>query len=180
MMKDRLQYIFSLVNEWLKFGESKNAALLAADTALALGLVKMLQSSVLSNQIVILYVSISIPILALAAMVCLISFIPQTAIPWLSTSSRPKETDNLLFFGDIAKYAPKSYVEALYKQAEKAIDKVDAYEEDIAEQIIVNSRIALRKYKLFNTAIWLNVVTGLSPIGAILLFAIIKIARGKV
>lgn len=176
-MKDRLKYILSLVNEWLKFAESKNAALLAADTAMALGLLKVLQSYTLPSQIVKLYLSFSIVFLALAAIVCLISFISQVTIPWLATKCRPSETDNLLFYGDIAKYNPEKYMEKLYKQAMKDLDEIDAYEEDIAEQVIINSRIALRKYKLFNVALWLNVIVGLTPVGALILLGIIKLTR---
>lgn len=176
-MEDRLKYILSLVNNWLKFAESKNAALLAADTTLALGLLKMLQSNVLSNQFLILYISFSILILILSAIICLISFLPQLIIPWLATTHRPSETDNLLFYGDIAKYDPQRYLLLLHNQVTKDTPEIDLYEEDIAEQIIVNSRIALRKFRLFNMALWLNVVAGLTPIGAIILWGIIKIAR---
>ncbi len=178
-MEDRLKYILSLVNDWLKFAESKNAALLAADTALGLGLYKILRSDMPGSQSAILYVGFVISLLFVGAFICLVSFIPRTTIPWLATTHRPKEDDNLLFYGDIAKYDPKRYIASLYKQSGNDVSEIKAYEEDLAEQIIINSRIALQKYGLFKTALWINVIAGVTPIGAFILWGITKMVSYK-
>ncbi len=40
-MEERLKYVLSLINEWLRFAEAKNAALVAADTGIVLGVISV-------------------------------------------------------------------------------------------------------------------------------------------
>jgi len=69
---------------------------------------------------------------------------------------KPAETDNLLFYGDIASYDPAGYLQALYKHCD-AKDEALPIERDYAQQIVMNSRIAVRKYEWFTTSVWLTI-----------------------
>ena len=62
--------------------------------------------------------------------------------------------DNLFFFGDIANYSADEFVEALYhaSNTKPAINKIQC---DLAGKIITNSRIGLRKFRLFTVAVWI-------------------------
>jgi len=41
---------------------------------------------------------------------------------------------------------------------------------DLANQIVVNSRIARKKYVLFNAALWVTLATIVTPVGALVFY----------
>jgi len=94
--------------------------------------------------------------LILSALGCLISFVPKLRIPWLASRRKPTDTDNLLFYGDIAIYDPAGYLQALYKQC-GAKDEALPIEKGYAQQIVMNSRIAMQKYEWFVISIYLTI-----------------------
>jgi hypothetical protein len=163
IMEDRLHRILALVNEWLKFAEAKNAALLAANSAIIFGSLKVLETSPPLPRWLLIYIYLAIVAVALAASLSLLSFLPKTRLPWLGSTKRPTPEDNLLFYGDIACYDPRSFLEALYRQAGTNFSQPDSLEEDYAEQIIINSRIALSKFRFFSLALWITVSALLTP-----------------
>jgi len=163
-MEDRLRYVLSNVNEWLKFAEAKNAALLAANSAVVIGALRLADGKVFLFPLAEYYFYFFIAIVSLGGLICLLSFVPKLDIPWLLPTTLSKDKDNLVFYGDISGYDPSSYVKALHHQSGKAVKTVDPFEEDLAEQVIINSRIALKKYQLFNIALWLDVTALLTPL----------------
>lgn len=173
-MEDRLRSILSDVNDWLKFAEGKNAAFLAANGVVVFGLLGLANGKTFVCKAAQYYFAIAVAFVVLSALVCLLSFLPQVKIPWLLPSRTSKEADNLSFYGDIAGYDPPSYVQALYHQAGEDTENISDFEEDLAEQAIVNSRIALRKYHLFNLAVWLDVIALLTPLLAIPLYLYLR------
>ena len=72
VMEDRLRYILSTVNEWLKFAEAKNGALLGVDIAIIFGLLQ-----VISDEISKGWIYLAISFIGLSALSALLSFIPQ-------------------------------------------------------------------------------------------------------
>jgi hypothetical protein len=168
-MEKRLRYVLSLVNGWLEFAEKKNAALLAADSAAVFGVLACLDRATSLHVGILLCLYLGLALLGLAATCCLISFIPQFQIPWLAARRKTSRDDNLVFYADIANYDPASFLQALYEHSGIEEIKDDALMSDYAEQIITNSRIAERKYRCFNTAIWLTVAAVLTPLGAIVI-----------
>lgn len=148
---DKLKFIFDNVNNWLKFAESKNAALLVANSAFIFQLFRILADKKNINSFVYCYLTICILLAAISACICLFSFVPKIRIPSIFTGKYVQEENvNLIFYGDIAKFTPKRYWEALRTQniisEEYAQDKFFA---DIANQIVINSKIALTKYNFF-------------------------------
>jgi hypothetical protein len=85
-----------------------------------------------------------------------LSFIPQVKFPWIVSLRQTTPKDNLFFFGDIANYSAEEFVEVLYHAStmKPAINKLQC---DLAGQIITNSRIGLRKFRLFTVAVWIAV-----------------------
>ncbi len=173
-MEDRLRYILSNVNDWLKFAEGKNAALLAANSAVVIGALRLVDGKVFLFQWAEYYFYFFIGVFALSGVLCLLSFVPKIEIPWLLPTSLSDEKDNLIFYGDISGYDPSSYVRALHAQDGTILKTIDPFEEDLAEQAIINSRIALRKYQLFNLALWLDVTALLTPFFSLLLYQSLK------
>src|SRR4051794_19681545 len=109
-METYLQYILAQINDWLKFAEAKNGALVAAAIAIIIGL---LQANVSPGScpanldflpLCKWYYVTTLPLwIAAGGVVALSSFLPQTAIPYVF--SKPiQKSDNLLFFGEIANY----------------------------------------------------------------------------
>jgi len=169
-MEDQLQYILSTVNTWLKFGENKNAALLAVDSAVVFGVVRLIVRSDHLGYYASIYLYLGIFFLAVSGLFCLISFIPNLEIPWLATRREVGEGDNLLFYGDVADYSPEEFLKELRRRREQETTKIELIEQDYAEQIIINSRIALLKYQCFNGGIWLAITALVTPIGTLLIY----------
>ena len=65
----------------------------------------------------------------------------------------PSDTDNLYFYGDLAHHSPEQLARAVarrYGDAPGATGTVPAAQLDLAAQIAVNSRLTVRKLRLFN------------------------------
>lgn len=171
MIHDELKSIFDYVNDWLKFAETKNAALVAFDGAAVLGLISI-SENLGSGQvtakgcIVVAFVFLSISLL-----IALVSFLPQTrSIKALPATIKPQEdrlgNDNLYFFEHILKYRPEDYLTKI-KQGFESMDLADSsgtkktqintLSVDLSQQIIINSQIASRKYHYFKVALLLSI-----------------------
>jgi hypothetical protein len=154
-MKETLKDIFKTVNEWVRFGDVKNAGILAASMALTAGLLKFIEGDISKYW---LYFSITVIFTACAvAMFALIGFSP---ILNKFFNKKPKKTPtdfNVYFFGDIRHFFDfKSEKHIEYIRLVNAKSSIypntylhDKLEEDLAMQIITNSLIAFRKFKLF-------------------------------
>ncbi|MFE8598329.1 Pycsar system effector family protein [Archangium violaceum] len=180
-MEQRLQYILSQVNDWLKFAEAKNAALVAASIATIIGL---LQANIKpdpppnSFQIIhsfkFFYLN-SLPwLLGCSGLISLISFLPKTTIPFITSKAGKKDTDNLLFFGDIAKYDTDDYTKALQKSWQTTPSSIGDESKHLSEQIVVNSGIAVWKYSCFKLALWFAIAAAATPIAAIIIYIAFK------
>ena len=164
-MEDRLRYILSTVNEWLKFAEAKNGALLGVDIAIIFGLFQ-----VISDEISKGWIYLAIVFTGLSALSALFSFVPQLKAPSMIRQKRGDKETSLIFYGHIAKYEPEGYIKALYSTAGTEVPSNLTFELDYAYQIIINSRIALKKNRYFNIGLWLTVLGLLLLIITLLLF----------
>jgi hypothetical protein len=169
-MEDRLCFILLNASDWLKFAESKNAALLAGNGVVIFGLLSLVDGKQFLCAGAKYYFYSALSMVVLSALVCLISFLPKLSIPWLFPKRISNARDNLVFYGDIAIHDPPTYLRALYNQVGPELDHTDPFEADLAEQVIINSRIALKKYHLFSLAVWLDVTALLTPVFAIMLW----------
>jgi len=158
-MEERLKHTLSLVIDFVKFAEAKNAALLAANGVLIVGVLQAWSSRPHPATWQCYYAIYLLVFLSLSVMVALVSFIPLKEFPSLLPISRPTPQDNLVFFGDIAKYDVTQYLRALDAQSASS-----HYERDLAGQIIINARVALRKYHCFTWALWLTIYGLATPL----------------
>jgi hypothetical protein len=74
-MEERLKYIFNNINDWLKFAETKNAALLVIDSAAIFALLSFINSADSINQYVVISLYATIALLLLSIFVLLFSFV---------------------------------------------------------------------------------------------------------
>lgn len=164
-MVSTLKDIFENVNNWLKFAEAKNATLLAGNGILIFGILKTIQKLDM-NIYLLYYIYFCIVLFSLSLIISLISFIPKVKIPSFLLSKETKESDNLLFYGDILKYNEKSLLikleEVISKNEDKEVSK--KFKTMYAQQIIINSKIARNKFLFFDIAIKFTLAGIVSPI----------------
>lgn len=102
-MEDRLRDIFSNVNDWLKFAESKNAVIVAFNGAVIFGTLQIVNIKSETNIIIKLYVLTLLLFMILSFITALISFLPRIKLHWLLRNKAIESNDNLIFYGDIVK-----------------------------------------------------------------------------
>lgn len=142
-------------NYWLSFAEAKNAVLIAFNAA-AIAFIVNFQKTfpVFSTTIMIL--------LLMPCIICLLSFFPNL-------KSRPPKhqhdtkNDNLVFWGDIANLKDEGrYIElviARYFPEHTLEGESSKLCYDLASEIMINSRIAMYKYRCFKIALKLNILS---------------------
>ena len=160
---NELEKVYSHTNQWWKFAESKNGALIALDSALIIGILSLFKSFI-SIKILYYYFCWVISFLIISLVISSLSFIPI-----LSKNNQDKvsfeEIDkkkNILFFSEIKNLTPDEYLDLLIKKIQVKNSKITKYAKDYAEQIINNSKIADNKYRLFKWALYFF-VTGILP-----------------
>lgn len=179
-MKDDVKDIFSNVNEWLKFAEAKNAALIAFHLGSIFGAATIITQTECGTipQPILYYLYSFIILSALGLFFAMFSFWPQTKIEAALSKkiedffhSRTPTTDgNLLFYGYIDECGKNRYLKELcgcYNRQQGSCTKLEL---DYVEQIFVNSRITVRKYFYFKIALLVTIVAVLSPISIPLIF----------
>ncbi|MEW8359705.1 MAG: Pycsar system effector family protein [Candidatus Thiodiazotropha sp.] len=173
-MNEQLKDIFSNINDWLKFAEAKTGTLLAGNGVLIFGILRIIKGSTIPEALSI-YITFAIVLLSISMFLCLLSFVPSLAMPFVFGTGKPNKDDNILFFLDAAKYTTSEFLIKLAQS--KGIESNDFSEHDhfYAEQIISNSQIALKKYKLFNAAIWLTITAIFTPIVSVITWMINKL-----
>lgn len=165
-----MERILSDVNEWLKFAEAKNGALLALNCALVFGLTRTLVGADnLANEITYYGLFVITQLLG-SLILSLLAILPRISPPWWIKFPQKNDKDNPLYFGDACKYSPKSYLKLILGELNE--DKYGKMHEHLAQQIVINSKIAFIKYSQFNKAAWLLVSALLTPVGAYLLLTV--------
>jgi hypothetical protein len=138
------------VVDFLKFAETKNAALLTFASASIVASVSNLNNTGLADQWRTAF-SIALPLFTLAALISLYSFLPKTLLNRFHKD--PDQSKALLYFGDAATFSPAAYkqrVSERYLPPENE-SATQNYLDDLAIQIAVNSQITKRKLAIFNS-----------------------------
>ena len=152
---DLLYTIFQNVNAWLHFVEAKNAALIAFNIAV----LSALMGSNLFDINRILYSTIAVGLL-ISTICALFSFKPINT--WLDKKENPNIKSNLLHYAYIATLNQDEYLKKIYENylnvASKNLNTISQIEKDYSEEIIQNSRIALRKQNIFRKAFYIDIM----------------------
>ncbi|MDD2496796.1 MAG: hypothetical protein PHT78_00605 [Desulfitobacteriaceae bacterium] len=168
---EQLEKVFTNINSWLTFGEAKNASLLALNGVGVYGLVSLLKNSDYNGgQYFTLYLWMVLVFLAFGVIISLLSFSPVvgTFDGKKKFCSMDKGNLNLLFYGDLVKYdCAKEYVVDVYKQyfgVDINGNEVIKIHLDYAEEILINSRITVKKYGIFKWALLSDLSAVFSPV----------------
>lgn len=129
---------FSTVNEWVRFSDSKAAALLVVNGVLAgLGIPAIVNSYDLMQDDLLL---VLITIVGVLALVVSSGF----CLKCLNPSLRSPQSSSLIYFTDIAEHFPSS--DAYVQRLTETLARPNWQEEEIGAQIWSNSVVARRKY----------------------------------
>lgn len=161
----KLKEISENVNNWLKFAEAKNATLIAGNGVIIFGIIKCLKD-LGDYQYFIYYLYFVITLLSLSFIIALISFMAKVKLPHYLFKKIDNNNNNLLFYGSIQNYNEKLYLEELTESL--GINDSSIVENKFckmyAQQIIINSKITMRKFELFNIGLKITLCAILSPI----------------
>lgn len=182
LMETKLKTIFSYVNNWLRFAEEKNAALIVLNCGILLALISLIGKDVeipsfINNNIfyyrlTFFYLLNFVLFSAFGLMISLMSFLPQTKVIINTKEEKIKESDNLIFYTHIAKYDADKYLSKLHDLLEIE-NESSKYELAYANQIITNSKIATSKYLHFQVALWFTISSIFTPIIGYILFLLL-------
>ena len=155
------------VIDFLRFSEAKNGALVTFASAWILGLIALITSDRTLPEGFKSAVIFSIPLFFVAAFCGLYSFKPKTTLSAFTRLHSVRHDPNLLFFGDISSMEIDDYGRAL---RERYLPKnggtvSEDYFANMCIQISVNSKIVMRKLRLFTGGL-------LCTAGALLILAI--------
>lgn len=157
-LDELLEKNFSNVNSWLNFAEAKNAANIAFVVA-CIAAIFDLQD--VNGILYILCISFII-----SGIISLISFLPRLenkvdrkTFSFLKNEKRKAKEDNLIFFENIKLYSGDTYIQQICKTyfSENEYNPTK-YQLDLSDEIVYNSNIASRKYKLFKIAVDLDII----------------------
>ncbi|HEY7037011.1 MAG TPA: Pycsar system effector family protein [Thermomicrobiales bacterium] len=170
-VEQRLLSILAMVNDWLKFAETKNAGLVGLGSAGAAVAASFLSQA--DDRVLTVGLGIAAVLLSICVLIGLASFFPRTSLARYLThdAGRPGAADNLYYYGHLARYAPAALVEAIARDYAQTgyTDVVHARSrDDLAAQIIVNSRITLAKLQLFGIATWFFAAAAVTALMAVL------------
>ncbi len=188
---NKLLGIWNIVNDWLKYADSKNAVMLAFYGAIITGIVSCLSSEFTIPKSLTFGLIVSIVLFSISIILNLVAFLPKTDSDkyfWnllqRSKNINPNpDRDNFYFYGDLRKYSdisnripsPDKLIEAINNAYSFNLTTPFPKEaRDICLQIIINSDITFKKFELANFSIRLAFIAllliPLSMIFSLILF----------
>jgi hypothetical protein len=155
--------------DWVKYGDAKNAALLAFASAWLASIGNLLLAAEEKHTpgVIAFTLFVSEVVFLVGALHAIVALLPATdprsVLSWPRRSFRrvfavaqhQPSKPNLLFFGDIRHLGPDLYkIEASKRYTPRGARVVtEAYISDLCSQTVVNARIAQRKFDLFDRGV---------------------------
>jgi hypothetical protein len=155
-----MNYLLNTVYDLLKHAEGKHAVLVGFNVAVVGLVANQLSIGPWLLTICSCYFLWIIGFLFASVICSFLSYLPILNAKPLHTKKGPQE-QNPFFFIDAAQMEPQMFLQTV-KEGGK--EKEEYW---IASQIIVNSQIAARKYRLFEKAIWIAFFGLLPPIALV-------------
>jgi hypothetical protein len=136
--------------DFLRFAETKNAALLTFASAWTFASINMLTGERGPEGILGRAFWVALILFSTAAVVAVLSFLPKLNLHALHRD--PTQPKNLLYFGHVAEFDTAVFRTRVQERylAEGDQSITDAYLDDLTIQISANSKIAHRKFLMFN------------------------------
>lgn len=167
-LEEKLQNLYKDMNDLLRFAEAKNIGLIAFNVGVIIGMTKLITDYNPLWEISWFYVFWYVLVMNLISVYfAFISVVPQ--IKHKESELAVYNTDNLLFFGQIASMKPSDFLKN-FSEKYKLESKNHSYETDLVRQIIIVAQIAFRKMKFFRIAIYCTIAGIITPIGLLIYF----------
>jgi hypothetical protein len=148
--KSELKYIFSNVNEWLKFAEAKHAGLVILNSGLIIGL---LSSYTNINHLLIKPVTLTgATAVGLSILFSIASQFPVTQN--IIFHKKDIVNPNIYFYGHLCNFDVNS-LSSILNQRDSSFSATPS-DKDMMNQIIINSKITQTKFTLFKFASYLT------------------------
>lgn len=153
-MKEFLETQLERTNYWLSFSEAKNAALVALNVAI-IAVCTQVDMFGIIMQIVLCVLFFC------STVCCLLSFNPNLKNKADAQNFDTIDNCNLLFYGDVAKLGDSdSYISCVRDRYKLEYEENEKYlYGDLAEEIVINSQIAVWKYRMFKYAIYGDILS---------------------
>jgi hypothetical protein len=153
-LEERLFQLLELVNDWLKFAETKSGGMVVLAGLAATGLLTYGSSIDQPTSWDGWTLFLAGFFFTLSLSLAVWSFLPKKDA--LKIESRlegiPDNSGNLYYYEHLAKFRATDLIEKLCELHECDPSKATRGERDLAAQIIINSRITRRKMQLFSMA----------------------------
>ncbi len=148
--KTELKYIFSNVNDWLKFAEAKHGGLIVLNAGLVVGILSSYTN--IQNFIFKPTILIGIICFGISVFLSIISQFPVTQN--LFYNKKTVQNPNLYFFGHLSQLDSQSFIDE-YKTVDAGFAP-SKFDTDLINQILINSIIAQAKFGYFKVASYLT------------------------
>ena len=169
-MSYSLQDLFADVRDWLKYAEAKNAAMVAFSGAFG-GVIVASAGTI--PEWASLYVWCAGIGSALSAVLALFSFSAVLNADLVRRwTTLPKGQGSAIYFASIDTMTLTEFQGAATKLFE--INSPTAVDLELMSQIHIVSRLASRKLRLFNVALWCGICAVCTPLGLVALFFVKK------
>nr|VFK12306.1 MAG: hypothetical protein BECKLPF1236B_GA0070989_103316 [Candidatus Kentron sp. LPFa] len=161
-----LENMLGRVIDMVKYAEAKHAILIGFAGASIFGFSKLFLPGInTANIFLYIYYFTFVAFSGLAILISLFSFLPILG--------NELSTDNSVYFGHAAQCDPDTYMkefeDTLKNGARPGVNHL------IAEEIVVNSKIAARKFKLFKYALACFISAALTPVASLILWSVAHI-----
>lgn len=136
--------------DFVKFAETKHAALLTFSSAWIIGSINLLTGTATLPPGYHVAFCIALPLFAVAGLICISSFVPQV----LARFHESDDDKSLLYWGHIAQIPVGQFHDRVVERYKPPEDHsvTKRYLDDLCVQISVNAKVAARKFALFNVA----------------------------
>lgn len=152
-----LEKQYDRVNIWIAFVEAKNAALIALNMAIIAVFWEQYSMAPICCSLLVLSLIIS-------SGCCLWSFLPKDTsdLSQVPVKKKTANKKNLFYWGDIASFeGEEQYINKICEMyyPDIDIDNMDNKIKDMAQEIVINSRITQRKSDLFKIAVNIDLLS---------------------
>lgn len=166
---DTLKDIYAGVVAWLHFGEAKNAALATLNSAALIGVATIYFDQEAVPKWIQLWLLAAGGFFLLSFLICIVSFMPRLTLFSHSGQGTAKKTNNVWFFGHIAHMSVDGFIQNIWEKSGFKTEP-NGLARDLAQQIVVNSKIAARKYDMFRISLWITLSGLVTPLLALLFY----------
>nr|VFK32000.1 MAG: hypothetical protein BECKMB1821G_GA0114241_11002 [Candidatus Kentron sp. MB]VFK35024.1 MAG: hypothetical protein BECKMB1821I_GA0114274_10962 [Candidatus Kentron sp. MB]VFK77117.1 MAG: hypothetical protein BECKMB1821H_GA0114242_11012 [Candidatus Kentron sp. MB] len=164
--------------DMVKYAEAKHAILMGFAGASIFGFSKLFLPGIDTVNILYIYYFAFVAFSGLAIVISLFSFVPVFGNTINENRNNQDHSVNPVYFGDAARCVPGSYMKVLEDALKNGAKPSANYL--IAEEIVMNSKIAMRKFRMFNLALMCFLSAILTPVISLILWGVVRTRTRRV